>query len=95
MIAALDDTLCKKTGRHSPGVNMARDPMSSAFQVNLCYGLRFVQMSVLVSSKEAPGAARALPVRFDFAPPAVKPKRNAAPELHESLQKGEKTTVII
>jgi hypothetical protein len=75
VIAALDDTLCKKTGRHIPGVGMARDPMSPPFHVNLRYGLRFVQMSVLVSSKEAPGAARALPVRFDFAPPAVKPKR--------------------
>ena len=48
---------------------MARDPMSPAFHVNLCYGLRFVQVSVLVSPAEAPGAARALPVRFDFAPP--------------------------
>lgn len=87
VIAALDDTLCKKTGRHIPGVGMARDPLSPAFHVNLCYGLRFVQLSVLVSPAEAPGAARALPVRFDFAPPAVKPKKNAAPELHQAYKK--------
>jgi hypothetical protein len=37
--------------------------------VNLCYGLRFVQVSVLVSPCDAAGPARALPVRFDFAPP--------------------------
>ena len=55
----------RKTGRHIPGVSMARDPTSPAFHVNLCYGLRFVQVSVLVSPHEAPGAARALPVRFD------------------------------
>ena len=48
------------------GVGMARDPMSPPFHVNLCYGLRFVQVSLLVSSTQAPGAARALPVRFDF-----------------------------
>ncbi len=90
VIAALDDTLCKKTGRHIPGVGMARDPMSPPFHVNLCYGLRFVQVSVLVSSTQAPGAARALPVRFDFAPPAVKPKNNAAPEVHQAYKKEKK-----
>jgi hypothetical protein len=94
VIAALDDTLCKKTGRHIPGVGMARDPMSPAFHVNLCYGLRFVQVSVLVSPSEAPGAARALPVRFDFAPPAVKPKKNAAPELHAAYKKEKKQRAL-
>ncbi len=90
VIAALDDTLCKKTGRHIPGVGMARDPISPAFHVNLCYGLRFVQVSVLVSPTDAPGAARALPVRFDFAPPAVKPKKNAPPEMLEAYKKEKK-----
>ena len=94
VIAALDDTLCKKTGRHIPGVSMARDPMSPPFHVNLCYGLRFVQVSVLVSPAEAPGAARALPVRFDFAPPAVKPKKNAAPEMHEAYKKEKKLRAL-
>lgn len=94
MIAALDDTLCKKTGRHIPGVGMARDPMSPAFHVNLCYGLRFVQVSVLVSPADAPGAARALPVRFDFAPPAVKPKKNAPPERHDAYRKEKKQRAL-
>jgi len=53
VIAALDDTLCKKTGRHIPGVSMARDPMSPPFHVNLCYGLRFVQLSLLVSPAQS------------------------------------------
>jgi hypothetical protein len=94
VIAALDDTLCKKTGRHIPGVGMARDPMSPPFHVNLCYGLRFVQVSLLVSPTQAPGAARALPVRFDFAPPAVKPKKNAAPEMHEAYHKEKKLRAL-
>jgi hypothetical protein len=94
VIVALDDTLCKKTGRHIPGVGMARDPMSPPFHVNLCYGLRFVQVSLLVSSTQAPGAARALPVRFDFAPPAVKPKKNAAPEMHEAYKKEKKLRAL-
>lgn len=90
VIAALDDTLCKKTSRHIPGVSMARDPMSPPFHVNLCYGLRFVQVSVLVSPPETPGAARALPVRFDFAPPAIKPKKNAPPERLQAYKKEKK-----
>jgi hypothetical protein len=94
VIAALDDTLCRKTGRHIPGVSMARDPMSPPFHVNLCYGLRFVQVSVLVSAAEAPGAARALPVRFDFAPPAIKPRKNAAPEMHEAYKKEKKLRAL-
>ena len=48
IFAAIDDTFCKKTGRHIPGVKILHNPMSPAFHVNLCYGLRFVQISVLV-----------------------------------------------
>jgi hypothetical protein len=66
---------------------MARDPMSPPFRVNLCYGLRFVQVSPLVSPTDTTGAARALPVRFDFAPPPLKPKKNAAPEVLEAYKK--------
>jgi hypothetical protein len=94
VIAALDDTLCRKTGRRIPGVGMARDPMSPAFHVNLCYGLRFVQVSVLVSPTQVPGPARALPVRFDFAPPAIKPNKNAPPEKHQAYREEKKKLAL-
>lgn len=73
VVAALDDTLCKKTGRHIPGATYARDPMSPPFHMNLVRGLRFVQASVLVRATQFLGPARALPVRFEPAPPALKP----------------------
>jgi hypothetical protein len=73
VVAALDDTLCKKTGRYIPGATYARDPMSLPFHMNLIRGLRFVQASVLVRATRLLGPARALPVRFEPAPPAVKP----------------------
>jgi len=76
VLMALDDTLCKKSSPRIPGASMGRDPMSPPFHVNLCYGLRFVQASILVTSKPEAGPARALPVRFDFAPPAKKPRQN-------------------
>jgi hypothetical protein len=65
VVAALDDPLCKKTGRHIPGASYARDPQSPAFHLNLCRGLRFVQASVLVRATQFLGPARALPVRFE------------------------------
>jgi len=74
VVAALDDTLCRKTGRHIPGVTYARDPLSPPFHVNLVRGLRFVQASIMVRAIGLLGPARALPVRFEPAPPAVKPK---------------------
>jgi hypothetical protein len=83
VVAALDDTLCKKTGRHVPGATFARDPMSPPFHVNLCRGLRFVQASVLVRATQFLGPARALPVRFEPAPPAVKPKTQKCAPRHD------------
>lgn len=49
---------------------------------------------MLVSPAPAPGAARALPVPFDFAPPAIKPKKNAAPEMHEAYKKEKKLRAL-
>lgn len=94
VVAALDDTLCKKTGRKIPGVRMARDPMSPPFHVNLCYGLRFVQLSLLVSPTQTAGPARALPVRFDLAPPALKPKKNAPAQLWDIYREEKKQRTL-
>jgi hypothetical protein len=94
VFAALDDTILKKTGRRIPGVKVLRDPMSPPFHVNFCYGLRFVQASVLVRSLAAPGPARALPVRFDFAPPAPKPNKNAATEAWDKYKEEKKKRTL-
>jgi hypothetical protein len=90
VLAALDDTLCKKTGRHIPGVTTARDPRSLPFHVNLCRGLRFVQVSLLVAPQDSAGPARALPVRFQPAPPVPKPKKDAPPAAWESYRQQKK-----
>lgn len=90
VLAALDDTLCKKTGRHIPGVTTARDPRSLPFHVNLCRGLRFVQVSLLVAPQDSPGPARALPVGFQPAPPVPKPKKDAPPQAWQSYRQQKK-----
>lgn len=94
VLAALDDTILKKTGRRIPGVKVLRDPMSPPFHVNFCYGLRFVQVSALVSPRDVVGPARALPVRFEFAPPANKPNKNASAEAWEQYKEEQKTRTL-
>ena len=57
VLAALDDTLCRNSGRKIPGASMGRDPQSLPFHVNLRRGLRFMQLSVLVSPRNQSGTA--------------------------------------
>jgi hypothetical protein len=80
VIAAMDDTACKKSGRRIPGVATVRDPQSPPYHVNLIRGLRFVQVSLMVAPLNGKGPARSLPVRFRPAPPVPKPKKNAPAE---------------
>jgi len=74
LVAALDDTPCRKTGKRIRAAKMLRDPLSPPFHLNLCLSLRFVQAVMLVWPRESTGAARAIPVAFDLAPPVAKPK---------------------
>jgi len=90
VIAAMDDTACKKSGRHIPGVATVRDPQSPPYHVNLIRGLRFVQASLMVAPLDDNGPARSLPVRFQPAPPVAKPKKNAPTQEWEEYKKRKK-----
>ena len=85
IIVALDDTVCRKTGRRIPGVSTWRDPQSPKFHTNLISGLRFVQASLLVSPTQL-GPARALPLRFQPAALPPKPKKNASDDERAQYQ---------
>jgi hypothetical protein len=94
VVVAVDDTLCRKSGKKKiPGVTLARDPQSPGFRVNFCYGLRFVQLSVLIPPA-VPGPARALPVRFELAPPAEKPKKGASAEAQAAYRQEKKRRAL-
>jgi len=86
----LDDTSCKKSGRHIPGVRTVRDPQSPPYHVNLIRALRFVQASLMVAPLDGNGPARSLPVRFQPAPPVAKPKKNAPAQEWEDYKKNKK-----
>jgi len=94
IIAAMDDTACKKSGRHIPGVATVRDPQSPPYHVNLIRGLRFVQVSLMVATLDGDGPARSLPVRFQPAPPAAKPKKNAPAQEWEDYKKRKKARAL-
>lgn len=90
VIAAMDDTACKKSGRRIPGVATVRDPQSPPYHVNLIRGLRFVQVSLMVAPPGGKGPARSLPIRFQPAPPVPKPKKNAPPQEWDKYKKLKK-----
>ncbi|HEY3376495.1 MAG TPA: transposase [Armatimonadota bacterium] len=81
VVAGLDDTSLPKTGKRIPGVTYGRDPQSPAFHVNLRRQLRFIHVALLLPLYHAGAtAARALPLRFEHAPPAPKLRKDATPE---------------
>jgi hypothetical protein len=79
LVAALDDTPRHKTGKRIRAAKMLRDPLSPPYHLNLRLALRFLQAVMLVWPRESAGAARAIPVAFDLAPPVAKPKSPRKP----------------
>src|SRR5216684_264863 len=79
--AAIDDTRIHKTGRRIQSAFYQRDPLSPKFRFNLMFGLRFLQISLLVPLyRRHQASPRALPVRFEEVPALKHPRRKAPPE---------------
>jgi DDE superfamily endonuclease len=75
---AIDDTRLHKTGRHIQNAFYQYDPLSPKFRYNLMFGLRFLQISLLVPLyRHAKASPRSLPVRFAEVPAVKRPRRNA------------------
>lgn len=78
VVAAIDDTKLRKTGRKIRSASWHRDPLSPPFHMNLIYGLRFLQASILFPHyREGDFPPRGIPVRFQEAPPLKKPGKRA------------------
>ncbi len=79
--AAIDDTRIHKTGRRIQSAFYQRDPLSPKFRFNLMFGLRFLQISLLVPLyRRHQASPRALPVRFEEVPALKHPRRKAPSE---------------
>jgi hypothetical protein len=77
-----DFTHLPKSGKQIPERHCMRDPLSPPFHVNLIYGLRFFQVTVLCPfrDRQNPLAARSVPLRFEASPMLAKPGKKATAE---------------
>ncbi len=88
LVAAMDDTALRKTGPKIPGVGYRRDPLSPAFHTNLVRGQRFIQVSAMLPTRpEGPASARAVPIRFQPAPPLPKASKRDSQEQRTEVRK--------
>lgn len=82
IVLAGDFTHLPKSGKQIPQRHCMRDPLSPPFHVNLIYGLRFFQVTVLCPFRDwqKPLAARSIPLRFEASPVVAKPGKKASAE---------------
>lgn len=90
---AFDDTGVPRTGRKIQTAGWQRDPLSPPFHVNLRWGLRFLQVSVLLPlyRRDPAQSARAIPVRFAECPVVKRPKKDASDAERAAWRKAQKT----
>jgi hypothetical protein len=81
MVVMMDDTLIHKRGRKVYGAAWRRDPLGPAWYTNFIWGQRFLQLSAALPEQGGEGRAVGIPIDFVHAPSAVKPRKNAPPEV--------------
>ncbi len=92
LVAALDDTRLRKTGRKTCGVKYTRDPMGPPFHVNFIKAQRFIQISM--ASPADNGMARMVPIDFVHAPAAQKPHADADEQTLSLFRQAKRETAL-
>lgn len=80
LVAHIDDTLLRKSGKKVAGTAWRRDPLGPPFHTNFIWAQRFVQMGISVPQEQGPCQARCIPVDFVHCPSIKKPRRTASAE---------------
>lgn len=75
---ALDDTILRKTGKTIPGTAYRKDPLGPAFNLNLVWAQRMLQLSAAVVDENHD--VRMIPIAFKDASTPRKPRKTALPE---------------
>ena len=88
LVAAIDDTIVRKTGKQIHGSGWKRDPLGPAFQTNLVRAQRYLQISAAFPLED--GGSRMVPVDFHHAPTPPKPGKNATPQQLEEHREARK-----
>lgn len=92
LVAALDDTRLRKSGRKTHGVKYTRDPMGPPFHVNFIKAQRFVQTSMACAADN--GMARMIPIDFVHAPAPQKPRGDADEQTCEQFRKAKRDMAL-
>ena len=90
IVAHMDDTIIKKTGRYIPGTSWRRDPLGPPFHTNFIWGQRFLQISMALPDQEKCAQSRAIPVVFQHCPTVKKPGKNATCKQWENYKEQAK-----
>lgn len=85
LCVAIDDTLLRKSGTHTPGVAWRRDPLGPRFRTNFVRAQRALQLSASIPLSD--GAYRMVPIAFHHAPTLPRPGRQASAELLQQYRK--------
>ncbi len=90
IVAHMDDTILKKTGKKITGTGWRRDPLGPPFQSNFIWGQRFIQISMALPDHQGPCQSRAIPVDFCHCPSAKRPGKRATQEQIQQYKEQQK-----
>lgn len=90
IIAHLDDTIIKKTGKKIPGAAWRRDPLGPPFHTNFIWGQRFLQISLALPHQEGQCQSKAIPVDFHHCPTVKKPGSCAGPQQLQTFKEHQR-----
>lgn len=90
IVAHMDDTIIKKTGKKISGTSWRRDPLGPPFHTNFIWGQRFIQISLALANQGTIGQSRAIPVDFYHSPSVAKPNKKAESQEWEHYKEQKK-----
>lgn len=90
IVAHMDDTTLKKTGRNIPGTAWRRDPMGPHFQTNFIWGQRFLQISAALPDHQGCCQSRAIPIDFHHCPTMKKPRKSDSEPLWKNYREQQR-----
>ena len=91
IVVAMDDTAIQKTGKKIASVRTLRNPMSLPYHTNLMKAIRYMQVSLMIAPGNDIELYRGIPVYFNEAVSARKPRKNESDDAKEHYKKEKKT----
>ena len=79
IIAHMDDTIIRKTGKKVCGTAWRRDPLGPPFHTNFIWGQRFLQISLALPQEKNNCQSKAIPIDFHHCPTIRKPGKKVLP----------------